>query len=123
MEATGESMTSVTTDPMLDKALILHFARFYLQNGAVDPRTPLASPLHADFRDLPPLLIQASRDEVLRDDAVRVAAKARAAGVECELDLTDEVPHVWQIFAGMLPEGQQALDRAGAFLRKHLRVA
>jgi acetyl esterase/lipase len=122
MEATGESMTTVTDDPMLDKPLILHFARFYLADGRIPARTPLASPLHADLRDLPPLLIQASRDEVLRDDAVRVAAKAKAAGVACELDLTAEVPHVWQIFAGMLPEGQQALDRAGAFLRKHLRI-
>lgn len=119
MEGSGESMTTVTTDPLLDRSLILHFARFYLGDG-IDPRTPLAAPLHADLRGLPPLLIQASRDEVLRDDATRVAANARAAGVECELELTDEVPHVWQIFAGILPEGQQALDRAGAFLMRRL---
>jgi epsilon-lactone hydrolase len=122
MEATGESMTTITTDPMLNRALLLHFARLYLADGAVDPRTPLASPLHADLSGLPPLLIQASRHEVLLDDAVRIAAKARAAGVVCELDLTDDVPHVWQIFAGILPEGQQALDRAGTFLRRQLKL-
>ncbi len=119
MEATGESMTSITTDPMLNRASILHFARFYL-GDTVDPRTPLAAPLHADLHGLPPLLIQASRHEVLRDDATRIAAKARAAGVECELELTDEVPHVWQAFAAILPEAREALDRAGAFLRRRL---
>jgi len=118
MEATGESMRTMVNDPMLSRALTLHFARFYL--GTTDPRTPLASPLHAELRGLPPLLIQASRDEVLLDDATRITEKARRAGVDCELDLTDEVPHVWQIFAGILPEGQQALDRAGAFLRRRL---
>ena len=120
MEATGESMDTKPNDPMLNRALILHFAHFYLGGGRVDARTPLAAPLHAELRGLPPLLIQASRDEVLLDDAVRVAARARNAGVDCELDLTDEVPHVWQIFAAILPEGQQAIERAGRFLRRRL---
>jgi acetyl esterase/lipase len=123
MEAVGESMQTVRNDPMLNRGLILHFARFYLGGGTIDPRTPLAAPLHAELRGLPPLLIQASRAEALLDDATRIAEKARRAGVECELDLTDEVPHVWQIFASILPEAQQALDRAGAFLRGKLRTA
>jgi acetyl esterase/lipase len=117
LEATGASMDEITNDPMLNRALILRFARFYLQGG-VDPRTPLAAPLYADHAGLPPLLIQASRHEVLRDDAVRVAEKARAAGVDVAIELTDEVPHVWQIFASILPEAREALDRAGAFLRR-----
>lgn len=120
LEGTGESMDAITDDPMLNRALILHFARFYLGGGTLDPRTPLAAPLHADLRGLPPLHVQASRDEVLRDDAVRIVEKARTAGVECELDLTDEVPHVWQIFASILPEGREAIARAGAFLRRRL---
>ncbi len=120
LEGTGASMDTNLDDPMLSRASILHFARFYLGLGTIDARTPLAAPLYADLSGLPPLLIQASRHEVLLDDATRIAAKARDAGVACELDLTDEVPHVWQIFANILPEGQQALDRAGAFLRRHL---
>lgn len=121
MEATGASMDEITNDPMLNKQLILHFARFYL-TGGVDPRTSLAAPLHADLQGLPPLLVQASRHEVLRDDATRFVERARRAGVDCTLELTDEVPHVWQIFASVLPEGQQALDRAGAFLRHRLAL-
>jgi acetyl esterase/lipase len=118
LEATGASMDTNLDDPMLNRKLILHFARFYLGLGTIDPRTPLAAPLHADLSGLPPLLIQASRHEALLDDATRIAEKARQAGVACALDLTDEVPHVWQIFASILPEGQQAIDRAGAFLRR-----
>ncbi len=120
LEATGDSMDTNRDDPMLNRALILYFARLYLGPGTTDPRTPLAAPLHADLRGLPPLHVQASRHEVLRDDAVRLAEKARAAGVECELDLTDEMPHVWQIFASILPEGREAIARAGAFLRRRL---
>lgn len=116
LEATGASMDEITNDPMLNRASILHFAGFYLAGG-LDPRTPLAAPLHANLAGLPPLLIQASRHEVLRDDAVRIAEKARAAGVDCTLELTDEVPHVWQIFAAILPEAREALASAGAFLR------
>ena len=116
MEASGESMRTIVDDPMLNRELMLYFARFYL--GPTDPRTPLAAPLHADLRGLPPLLVQASRHECLRDDAVRIVERARAAGVDAELDLTDEVPHVWQIFAAILPEGRDAIARAGAFLRR-----
>jgi acetyl esterase/lipase len=119
LEGTGASMDEITNDPMLNRALIQHFARFYL-TGGIDPRTPLAAPLYADLAGLPPLLIQASRHEVLRDDAVRIAERARAAGVDCTIELTDEVPHVWQIFAAILPEAREALASAGAFLRTRL---
>jgi acetyl esterase/lipase len=123
LEGTGGSMDTNLDDPMLNRASILYFARLYLGLGTIDPRTPLAAPLHAELGGLPPLLIQASRHEVLRDDAVRIAEKARAAGVACELELTDEVPHVWQIFASILPEGREAIERAGAFLRRRLGTA
>lgn len=123
LEGTGGSMDEITDDPMLNRALIRYFARLYLGDGAIDARTPLAAPLHADLRGLPPLLIQASRHEVLRDDAVRIAERARAAGVACDLELTDEVPHVWQIFASILPEGREAIERAGAFLRRRFGAA
>jgi acetyl esterase/lipase len=118
LEGSGDSMRTNLDDPMLNKALILHFARFYL--GDTDPRTPLAAPLYADLSGLPPLLVQASRHECLRDDAVRIVERARAAGVACELELTDEVPHVWQIFAAILPEAREAIASAGAFLRPRL---
>ena len=83
--------------------------------GDADPRDPRASPLYADLTGLPPMLIFASRDEILLDDSTRLAEKARAAGVPAELILADGVPHVWPIFLRLLPEGRQALETVTRF--------
>jgi acetyl esterase/lipase len=96
-------------------------ARFYA--GSADPRTPLLSPLYGDYHGLPPLLLHASRDEVLRDDTVRVAERARAAGVPVELALWPHVPHVWQFFAAVLPEARASLAASAAFIRRHAGAA
>jgi len=81
-----------------------------------DPRDPLASPLYADLRGLPPLLIHVGADETLRDDSTELATRARAAGVRVELTLWPVVPHVWQLFHQFVPEGRQSLAAASAFL-------
>jgi len=96
-------------------------ARFYA--GDADPTQPLLSPLYGDYRGLPPILIHASDDEVLRDDGVRVADRARAAGVDVELQLWHHVPHVWQFFAAVLPEARESLDVMAAFVRRHVPSA
>ncbi len=78
---------------------------------------PLASGLYADLHGLPPLMIQASTIERLCDDAVRLDAKARSAGVDSTLRLWDGVPHVWHIFAG-LPESREAFSEIAAFVSR-----
>ncbi|MGA3042879.1 MAG: alpha/beta hydrolase [Bryobacteraceae bacterium] len=90
---------------------------FYMGDPGGDPHDPLASPLYADLRGLPPLLIQVGADETLRDDSTELAARARAAGVRVELKLWPVVPHVWQMFHPFVPEGRQSLDLASTFLR------
>jgi epsilon-lactone hydrolase len=62
------------------------------------------------------LLIQVGDAEILLDDATRVAKSAKAAGVQVELEVWDEMPHVWHVFAKLLPEGQQAIDKIGKFV-------
>lgn len=95
----------------------LGFARdFYL--GSSDPRDPLASPLYADLKGLPPLLIHVGADETLRDDSTQFAERARAAGVPVELTVWPAVPHVWQLFHRFIPEGRKSLTAASQFLRK-----
>ncbi len=89
-------------------------ARFYV--GDADPTSPLISPLYGDFRGLPPMLVHASEDEVLRDDAIRVADAARNAGVDVELQLWPHVPHVWQFFAAVLPEARASLEATTRFV-------
>jgi len=88
--------------------------------GDADPRTPLASPLYADLRGLPPLLIHVGTDEVLLDDSTQLAERARAAGVPVELKLWPDVPHVWQLFHNFIPEGRESLGAASAFLKQKI---
>jgi len=117
MEALGESMTTkADVDPMVSREEILMLAETYL--GGADPRTPLAAPLYADLRGLPPLLIQVGTAERLLDDAIRLAERARSAGVHVVLEPWEDMIHMWHFFQ-MLPEGQQAIDRIGEFIRKH----
>ena len=119
LEGIGESMhTKAAADPMVQRDPLLKMAAHYL--AGQNARTPLAAPLYADLRGLPPLLIQVGTAETLLDDAVRLAEKARSAGVRVTLDPWEDMIHVWQAFAMMLPEGQQAIDRIGEFVRQHL---
>jgi acetyl esterase/lipase len=97
---------------------LIEMGRLYL--GGADPRTPLAAPLYANLHGLPPLLIQVGTAEALLDDSTRLAERARAAGVDVTLDPWEDMIHVWQFFAEMLPEGQDAIDRIGEFTRKRL---
>jgi acetyl esterase/lipase len=89
-------------------------ARFYL--GERDPRMPLASPLYADPRGLPPLLIHVGEDETLLDDSRRLAERARAAGVAVTMREWPRVPHVWQLFHRFVPEGRVSLHEAAEFM-------
>ncbi len=119
MEGTGASMmTKAKEDPIVQKEMLLGMAKLYL--GGADPKTPLAAPLHADFRGLPPLLIQVGSAETLLDDATRVAERAKSAGVKVDLEVWSEMIHVWQLFAPILPEGQQAIEKIGKFIREQV---
>ncbi|MFD9572470.1 alpha/beta hydrolase [Streptomyces sp. NPDC059982] len=88
--------------------------------GAGDRSHPLASPVFADLTGLPPLLVQVGANEVLLDDAVRLAARAGAADVEATLEIGPGLPHVYQSEHGRLDEADAALDRAARFLSSHL---
>jgi acetyl esterase/lipase len=118
LEALGDSMTSKAgEDPMVQKPLVLEMAKTYVGDG--DRRNPLCAPLYGDLSGLPPLLIQVGSRETLLDDAVRMADKAKKAGVEVELEVWQGQIHVWQIFASRLDEGEQAIQKIGAFVRRH----
>lgn len=92
------------------------FAELYL-NGA-SPRKPEASPVFADLTGLPPLLIQASGSELLYDEAVRLHEKALRSGVESTLRVYAGLPHVWQIFAFLIPEAGIAVREIAGFIEK-----
>ena len=118
MEGLGESMdTRAKADPMVGKENLMISAKTYL--GGADPRAPLAAPLYADLRELPPILIQVGDAEVLLDDSTRLAGVAREAGVKVQMDVWDDMIHVWHLFAPILPEGKQAIKQAGNFIKKN----
>jgi acetyl esterase/lipase len=119
LEGVGESMASkADVDPMIQKDGLLQMAAMYL-NGA-DARTPTASPLHADLSGLPPILVQVGTAETLLDDATRITARAREAGVAVELETFEDLVHVFQAFAPAVPESLDAIDKLGAFIKRHL---
>ena len=121
MTRTGESMrTKAEFDPIFTREGLDRTGAMYL--AGQDPRQPLLSPaVLADLTGLPPMLLQAGTNEMLLDDATRLAVRARDAGVDVVLDITADVPHVFQSFAGVLDEADEALDRAAFFLGRRLR--
>jgi epsilon-lactone hydrolase len=90
--------------------------------GDADPADPAISPIFANLRGLPPVLIQAGSYEILLDDSVRLAARAAAVDVPVTLEVTTGVPHVFQAFAAILDEGDAALDDVTRSLHTHLRA-
>ncbi|WP_410608270.1 alpha/beta hydrolase [Amycolatopsis sp. lyj-109] len=122
LTVSGESFrTKATADPNITAAAIRTRVADYLIGTDVDPADPRVSPIFADLAGLPPLLVQAGSNEVLLDDATRLAVRAAADNVPVILDVVPDVPHVFQAFAAVLEEGTAALDRAGRFIRGHLR--
>jgi len=114
---TGRSLQSnAAADPMLNADDLPEFANCYL--GGVDPRTPYASPLYGDMARLPPVLIQVGSDEILRDDAVRMAEKLRPHNPRSKLEVWPRMPHAWQLFVPVLPEARKAIAQIGDFVTK-----
>jgi acetyl esterase/lipase len=118
-DMTGTGRSAIENDrkcAMFRRDSIGKIAPYYTAGQPAD--MPLISPLFADLHSLPPLLIHVGRNEVLRDDSVRLAEKAQAAGTSVTLKIWDAVPHDWQLFHRVMPEGRQSLNEATAFLTK-----
>lgn len=119
LTGSGESMTTCAdADPWMTERECRTNAEMYA--AGADLNNPLISPLFADPGGLPPLLIQVGTDEILRDDSLRLAEKAKAAGVDVTLDVWEGMWHVWHYFAPQLPEGIQAINKVGEFVQAHL---
>jgi monoterpene epsilon-lactone hydrolase len=116
LQATGASyFERQALDPMIDRPLVDFLAGLYL-NGH-DPQEPAASPIHADLRGMPPLLIQVGEREVLFSEAARLYEKALASGVDATFEEWPQMVHVWHLYYPQLTAGQEAIARIGAFVR------
>ncbi|MGN1286870.1 MAG: alpha/beta hydrolase [Bradyrhizobium sp.] len=121
LAATGASYESrAEADPIHQRAMILALARNYLGKDG-DVSDPLASPLYADLTGLPPLLVQVGDRETVRDDSTELVAKAKAVGVDVELQVWDRMIHVFQMFPE-IPQAREAIASLAAFLRNHLHI-
>jgi len=122
LTVSGHSVrANARSDPFLHAPLLAPVAALYLDGH--DPTDPLASPLLGDLRGLPPLLVHAAAGEILLDDSTRLAARARAAGVEVKLEVHAGVPHAWHVFAPLLPESRAAIGALGDWARARLAGA
>jgi monoterpene epsilon-lactone hydrolase len=110
----SESLKTVE-DPILSAKTMPEFRAFYL--GKADSRNPLASPVFGDYRGIPPLLIQVGEEEMLRDDSVRVAKKARADGIPVALEVWPGMVHVFHVRG--LPESREAIRHIAEFMRSN----
>lgn len=116
MEARGESFVAkAAIDPMISREYVLELAGWYL--GGTAPRTPLAAPLYADLKGLPPLLIQVGSAETLLDDSIQIAARAGSADVRVTLEVWPQMIHAWPLFHQQLTDGRRAIAAAGSFIR------
>ena len=111
-------VTKAAVDPIVARESVTMMAQAYA--GAGDPKGSLLSPLYADLRGLPPLLVQVGSDEVLLDDALGLGERARAAGVDVTVREWPAMIHVWHWFLPMLDEAEQAVGVIGKFVRSRV---
>src|SRR5262249_34373062 len=110
--------TKAGADPIVTRDGVEGMAQAYVGSG--DRKAALVSPLHADLRNLPPLLVQVGSDEVLLDDALGLGARARAAGVDVTVEVWPAVIPIWHWFSPMLGEAEKAITGIGDFVRARI---
>jgi len=121
LEASGESaIHPAGRDPFANAAFIRARVRDYVGPDG-DLRDPLASPIHADLTDLPPLLLQVGQVDLTRDDALRLGAKAGAQGVDVTLSIHSGMVHGFQGLASAgIPEAVAAIEQVAGYVAGHL---
>ena len=112
-------ITKDNVDPIIHKGYLGELADAYVPPG-VGRKDPRVSPLYADLKGLPPMLVQVGSAETLLEDATRFAAAAGAADVSVTLEIWPHMIHAWPMWNAGLKPGRSALAHAGAFMRAHL---
>jgi epsilon-lactone hydrolase len=111
----GQShLTKAKSEAVLKTEILKEWALCYTNEANLT--NPLVSPVYADFRGFPPLLIQVGSEEILLDDARMLAEKAKAAGVDVTLKVWSGLFHVWPALGNLIPESRQAFEEMGQFL-------
>jgi monoterpene epsilon-lactone hydrolase len=115
---TGESCYDKNiSDPGITLDDLMFAAKLYIGNN--DPKNPYISPVYADLKGLPPLLIHVGTIEKLLNDSTRVAESAKKAGVNVTLKVWNEMIHVFQAYAVLIREGEESIKEIGSFILNH----
>jgi epsilon-lactone hydrolase len=111
--STKSIWTKAPDDPLLSSNILKVYSKYYA--GDFETNLPLISPLFADLRGLPPLLIHVGTNEILLDEAIQISENARLAGVDLTLETWEGMFHVFQILS-FIPETQRSLDNIAKFI-------
>lgn len=118
LSCSGASMIeNARKDALVEREMCIVRARHYA--GDLDLRSPSLSPLFGDLSGLPPLLIHVGSEEVLLDDARRLAEKAGKSGMEVDLQVWPKMVHVWHFMSMIIPDGRRAIKDIGSFVISH----
>jgi epsilon-lactone hydrolase len=120
LKCTGESYYSNAKKCLSPEGTWTAFSKHYV--GDCDPGLPWISPLYGDLRGLPPVLIFVGSEEILRDDSVRFAQKAKDAGVNVTLKVGDGLFHCFPVCAPFFPEATQAMNEICAFIKNAINA-
>lgn len=115
LAVTGRTVQTNEKCDYLNEPIIRQTAQMYA--GEHDVHEALVSPLYADLHGLPPILIQVGSNEMLLDDARRVARNALEAGVPVDLEIWESMVHVWHFFFPIEPRARAAIRSVGRFVR------
>lgn len=115
---TGDSYRTKSKVCLSPEGMWTVCSKYYV--GDNDPCLPWISPLYGDLHGLPPILLHVGGDEILLDDSVRFAEKARAAGVAVTLKVGEGMIHCYPLLPAFIPEARQAMDEICSFIKKHI---
>ena len=120
LKCTGQSYRSNAGKCLSPQGTWTAFSKHYV--GDCDPGLPWISPLYGDLHGLPSILIYAGGDEILRDDSVQFAQKAKDAGVDVTLNVGAGMFHCFPVCAPLFPEATKAMNEICAFIKNALNV-
>lgn len=119
LTGTAVSHTSnVDTEILILPASVGRASGWY--RGSYEADDPAVSPLFGELSGLPPTLVQVSGNELLYSDSESFTDRARAAGVDVDLRVVDDLWHVWHLMAPIVPEARSSITEIGQFIARHI---